>query len=257
MSVPNQWVIKEFIYEPTNKENYYANINLDALYAAMTSKLTLNELKLWLYFSKNNASKYKNVDLSKADCKKWGVGDTQYDTAIKKLIDKGYLVPVNDKKTIYNFVQYPNKPKSSNENSSRKPGCSIQESETDDGSTVIEAFLSSETDQKSQVGNRVVEENSRKPGSGAEKQPETGLIVSETGVEILQNNTPLEEYNNNVSFNPDGLKETYKEAPMSLRGYMNMYKAENYAIKGSDEEWVYVYQHSPSNYWKFKKEENQ
>lgn len=67
MSVPNQIIITKFNYEETNKDNLYAKINIDAMSKAI-SELTGAGLSLWLYLSKNNASKIENYELSKAAC---------------------------------------------------------------------------------------------------------------------------------------------------------------------------------------------
>lgn len=63
MSVPNQKIISEFIYEPCDRDNHYLMMNLDALYAAMASLDKVYSIKLWLYLSKN-ARGYKNFELS-------------------------------------------------------------------------------------------------------------------------------------------------------------------------------------------------
>ena len=107
MSVSNQKKIKKAILEPCDKSNLYAPFNMDALQEAMLDLDAKGDIKLWLYFSKNQAS--YEYDLSREDCEGWGIKKDAYYDGLKRLIAKGYLVPINQKETIYVFVQRPSK----------------------------------------------------------------------------------------------------------------------------------------------------
>lgn len=89
MSFPNQ---KRIIIdkEPCdNRRNLYAQINLAAMQKAMSELPSSGEIKLWMYFAKNQN---KHIfDLSLVDCKKYGIKSDAYHAAVKKLISKGYL----------------------------------------------------------------------------------------------------------------------------------------------------------------------
>lgn len=106
MSVPNQKIISEFIYEPCDRDNHYLMMNLDALYAAMASLDKVYSIKLWLYLSKN-ARGYKNFELSQTDCASWGIPRSSYYKAVDDLIEKGYLVAVNGSGKLFTFYQIP------------------------------------------------------------------------------------------------------------------------------------------------------
>ena len=106
MSVPNQKIISEFIYEPCDRDNHYLMMNIDALYAAMASLDKVYSIKLWLYLSKNIRG-YKNFELSQTDCANWGIPRSSYYKAVDDLIEKGYLVAVNDSGKLFTFYQTP------------------------------------------------------------------------------------------------------------------------------------------------------
>ena len=109
MAVSNQEIIQEFVYEPCNKNNLYATINLEALQHAMKDLGGgANALKLWLYLSKNSTN-FRHLELSRKDCCSWGMGSSQFTDAKNLLVKKGYLVARNKGHTIFDFIQYPGK----------------------------------------------------------------------------------------------------------------------------------------------------
>lgn len=105
MSVPNQKRIRIGERVKRNKDHLYAMMNLDALKEAMRI-LKGSSLKLWLYFNKNQ-DKYE-FELSRVDCQEWGIKKDSYYSAIKDLIDKGYLVQMRDGSNIYVFCETAN-----------------------------------------------------------------------------------------------------------------------------------------------------
>ena len=101
-TVPNQKVVK-VEKEPCGKGNLYAAINLKALEAA-AQNLDAGAFKLWIYFAKNQNG--YEFALSSKDAKDtFGLGKSQYDTAIKKLISSGYLTNIQGNQ--YTFSETP------------------------------------------------------------------------------------------------------------------------------------------------------
>lgn len=105
MAVPNQKII-EVNKQLSDKNHYYSIHNLNALdYAAINLQSTVG-FKLYIYIAKNQ-DKYK-FDLSNVLFCKWtGCGRTAYNSAVRELIDKGYLVEDNNKKNHFKFYEYP------------------------------------------------------------------------------------------------------------------------------------------------------
>lgn len=100
MSFPNQ---KKIIVDkmPCDKRNKYAVINQQALQKAMCELKTMGSIKLWLYLAKNQPD-YK-FDLSCAECGKWGLKPDAFHSAVKELINKGYLM--HNKANEYTFIE--------------------------------------------------------------------------------------------------------------------------------------------------------
>lgn len=88
-TVPNQKVVK-VNKEKCDKAHLYATINLDAMEAA-AQELKAGAFKLWVYFAKNQ-NNYEFALSNKEVLDTFGIKKDQYDSAIKELKDKGYLV---------------------------------------------------------------------------------------------------------------------------------------------------------------------
>ena len=100
-TVPNQRVIT-IHKEPTNRDNFYATLNLEALSEAVKDLQSQRGIKLYLYLAKNQ-SEYKTA-LSSSDFCEWAkCGMTEYNSAFKELEEKGYLINVAGTNTIYTF----------------------------------------------------------------------------------------------------------------------------------------------------------
>ena len=101
--VPNQKLIIVNKAE-SNKKNLYCVLNLQALDRACNVLQSKAGIKLYLYLAKNQ-DKY-TFALSSRHFEEWaGVSKTAYDTAVKELIDNGYLVLKKDKKETYDFYE--------------------------------------------------------------------------------------------------------------------------------------------------------
>ena len=99
--VPNQKliVVNKAV---SNKKNLYCILNLQALNRACYILQSKAGIKLYLYLAKNQ-NKYIFA-LSSQDFLNWsGVSRRAYDTAVKELIEYGYLVKRREKKNTYDF----------------------------------------------------------------------------------------------------------------------------------------------------------
>lgn len=94
--------------EATDKDNYYAKINLVALQNAMHS-LTPKAFELWQYFSKNQDK--HSFYLSKVDFLSWSnIKSTSYYNAFEELVKGNYLIPIDKESPEpkkYNFYEIP------------------------------------------------------------------------------------------------------------------------------------------------------
>ena len=76
-------------------------MNVQALACAVKA-LNGEAFKLWCYLNKNQNG--YTFNLSKQDALSFGLGsESSYNRAVKALIDKGYLIKVND---LYMFNEY-------------------------------------------------------------------------------------------------------------------------------------------------------
>lgn len=100
-TVPNQRIIK-IKKEPTDKQHKYTMNNLDAINEALAQLNEKASFKLYMYFAKNqNNYEFALSSANVEEC--CGFAYTAYRTAFKELVDKGYLVPVNEKQTLFIF----------------------------------------------------------------------------------------------------------------------------------------------------------
>lgn len=56
---------------------------------------------MWAYLNKNQEN--YQFELSQKACAEWGIKKDSYYSAVKDLIDRGYLVPITPYSNIYNF----------------------------------------------------------------------------------------------------------------------------------------------------------
>lgn len=107
ITVPNQKVIS-IEKEPCGKGNLYAAINLNAMESA-AQNLDAGAFKLWIYFAKNQNG-YEFALSSKDAHTSFGLGKSQYDTAVKKLISSGYLTNTQGNQYIFSEIPASKKP---------------------------------------------------------------------------------------------------------------------------------------------------
>lgn len=103
MSVPNQKII-QVQKQKCDKQNKYAMVNLEAKRAAACN-LDAGAFKMWNYFSDNQD--YYTFELSRAAVEQnYGIKKKQYDKAIQDLIEKRYLIQIEDSNK-YIFSEIP------------------------------------------------------------------------------------------------------------------------------------------------------
>lgn len=108
-TVPNQRVIT-LHKEPADRAHPYTINNLVALDEAVGKLKSLAGFKLWMYLAKCNdkdkAGKRVSWTLSSSHFCEWaGVSTKAYNTAWAELVEEGYLVPIGESKTLYNFYE--------------------------------------------------------------------------------------------------------------------------------------------------------
>lgn len=101
--------------EPTDKQHYYTSINLQALELAAID-LKAGAFKLWIYLAKNQ-NNYTFGLSNKAAFEYFGIKKDQYDSAVKELIEKGYLIQDKKNKYIFNEIKNGKKPQKEMEKS--------------------------------------------------------------------------------------------------------------------------------------------
>ena len=99
-TVPNQKVVC-VCKAKADKDNYYATINLNALFTA-SKDLQAGAFKLWIYFAKNQ-NNFTFALSSKEVEENFGIKIKQYNNAVEELLNKGYLVC--EKGNMYKFYE--------------------------------------------------------------------------------------------------------------------------------------------------------
>lgn len=97
---PNQKTIT-VCKELCDNQHYYTMINLNALECAAID-LKSGAFKLWVYLAKNQNNFTFGLS-NKAVAEQFGIKKDQYDSAVKELIEKGYLIETA--KNIYQFKE--------------------------------------------------------------------------------------------------------------------------------------------------------
>lgn len=69
------------------------------------NNLNNSSFKLWCYLNKNQ--EHYQFELSQKACAEWGIKKDSYYSAVKDLINKGYLICKNENSNIYSFYEMP------------------------------------------------------------------------------------------------------------------------------------------------------
>ena len=104
LSSPNQKIVHIEERTKRDSDNIYATTNIQALQAAMNN-LNNSSFKLWCYLNKNQ--EHYQFELSQKACAEWGIKKDSYYSAVKDLINKGYLICKNENSNIYSFYEMP------------------------------------------------------------------------------------------------------------------------------------------------------
>ena len=102
-TVPNQKVV-QIQKEKVGKNNLYAVISLKGIDEAAT--LPKTAFKLWMYLVKNQ-DKYSFALSCKDFCRWADVSKNTYETAVKELIERSYLVRKEEESNVYIFYEMP------------------------------------------------------------------------------------------------------------------------------------------------------
>lgn len=102
MAVSNQNIVRVGTRDAFDKSHTYCLMHIDSLQAAMCN-LKGETLKLWLYCNKNQDG--YQFELSQKALQEWGLKKDAYQTAKKKLIKLGYLVPASEDSNVLIFYE--------------------------------------------------------------------------------------------------------------------------------------------------------
>lgn len=104
MAVSNQNIVRIGVRDTFDKSHTYCLMHVDSLQEAMCN-LKGETLKLWLYCNKNQDN--YQFELSQKALQDWGLKKDAYQTAKKKLVELGYLVPAGEDSNILIFYESP------------------------------------------------------------------------------------------------------------------------------------------------------
>lgn len=102
MAVSNQNIVRVGTRDAFDKSHTYCLMHIDSLQAAMCN-LKGETLKLWLYCNKNQDG--YQFELSQKALQEWGLKKDAYQTAKKKLMELGYLVPASEDSNVLIFCE--------------------------------------------------------------------------------------------------------------------------------------------------------
>lgn len=102
MAVSNQNIVRVGTRDAFDKSHTYCLMHIDSLQAAMCN-LKGETLKLWLYCNKNQDG--YQFELSQKALQEWGLKKDAYQTAKKKLMELGYLVPASEDSNVLIFYE--------------------------------------------------------------------------------------------------------------------------------------------------------
>lgn len=102
MAVSNQNIVRVGTRDTFDKSHTYCLMHIDSLQAAMCN-LKGETLKLWLYCNKNQDG--YQFELSQKALQEWGLKKDAYQTAKKKLMELGYLVPASEDSNVLIFYE--------------------------------------------------------------------------------------------------------------------------------------------------------
>lgn len=168
MAVSNQNIVRVGTRDAFDKSHTYCLMHIDSLQAAMCN-LKGETLKLWLYCNKNQDG--YQFELSQKALQEWGLKKDAYQTAKKKLIELGYLVPASEDSNVLIFYETLSE-KPTNPTESEKP---TKQSEKQ---TMIVEEIGSEKPTSSEIQTKIETSESEKPTKCLGKMSEKPTTLS-------------------------------------------------------------------------------
>lgn len=194
MAVSNQNIVRVGTRDAFDKSHTYCLMHIDSLQAAMCN-LKGETLKLWLYCNKNQDG--YQFELSQKALQEWGLKKDAYQTAKKKLMELGYLVPASEDSNVLIFYEtLSEKPTNPTESvfqiESEKPTMTVEEigSEKPTSSEIPTKLETSESEKPTKCLGKMSEKPttlSEKPTSQSEKAQRNNTIVHNSTLKDITN----------------------------------------------------------------------
>lgn len=157
MAVSNQNIVRVGTRDAFDKSHTYCLMHIDSLQAAMCN-LKGETLKLWLYCNKNQDG--YQFELSQKALQEWGLKKDAYQTAKKKLMELGYLVPASEDSNVLIFYEtLSEKPTKLETSESEKPTKCL--GKLSEKPTTLSGFQTSQSE-KAQRNNTIVHNSTLK-----------------------------------------------------------------------------------------------
>lgn len=196
MAVSNQNIVRVGTRDAFDKSHTYCLMHIDSLQAAMCN-LKGETLKLWLYCNKNQDG--YQFELSQKALQEWGLKKDAYQTAKKKLMELGYLVPASEDSNVLIFYEtLSEKPTNPTESvfqiQSEKPTMTVEEigSEKPTSSEIPTKLETSESEKPTKCLGKMSEKPttlSGFPTSQSEKAQRNNTIVHNSTLKDITNMT--------------------------------------------------------------------
>lgn len=171
MAVSNQNIVRIGVRDTFDKSHTYCLMHVDSLQEAMRN-LKGETLKLWLYCNKNQDN--YQFELSQKALQDWGLKKDAYQTAKKKLVELGYLVPASEDSNILIFYESPLSEKQTKLVKPVGSGFQIQSEKQ----TMIAEEIGSEKPTSSEIQTKLETSESEKPTKCLGKMSEKPTTLS-------------------------------------------------------------------------------
>ncbi len=178
MAVSNQNIVRIGVRDTFDKSHTYCLMHIDSLQEAMCN-LKGETLKLWLYCNKNQDN--YQFELSQKALQDWGLKKDAYQTAKKKLVELGYLVPASEDSNILIFYESPLSEKQTKLVKPVESGFQIESEKPTNQSekqTMIAEEIGSEKPTSSEIQTKLETSESEKPTKCLGKMSEKPTTLS-------------------------------------------------------------------------------
>lgn len=174
MAVSNQNIVRIGTRDAFDKSHTYCLMHIDSLQAAMCN-LKGETLKLWLYCNKNQDG--YQFELSQKALQEWGLKKDAYQTAKKKLMELGYLVPASEDSNVLIFYETLSE-KPTNPTESVFQIQSEKQTKQSEKPTMIAEEIGSEKPTSSEIQTKLETSESEKPTKCLGKMSEKPTTLS-------------------------------------------------------------------------------